>query len=141
MICFLYIEAKVASEPLAPMHIITNKELLLVNICNFFSAGTWMSTSFNISLYYQAIRKQSAGEAGLGLLPGIIATVLGSLFAGIVMQKTGKYYKLTVISHSCMAMGNLLLCATTGLAGHSLIGNYIGEMTSNQDHRHNSRTL
>jgi uncharacterized protein (DUF983 family) len=123
---FIFVEAKISSEPLAPMHIMTNTTLLVAYFCNFFAFASWMAVNFNISLYYQAVEKLSAGGAGIGLLPGVVLCVMGSLFAGLIMQKTGKYYKLTVITYGLMVVGSLIICASTGMMGHSLLGNYVG---------------
>jgi len=85
-----------------------------------------MAGVFNLSLYYQAVELLNAKQAGLGLIPGVLAGVSGSLLSGLIMQKTGKYYALTVLSYSVMLIGNFIICSTTGLIVNSLIGNYVG---------------
>ena len=53
---------------------------------------------FHLALWFQAVAGHSAAEAGMRLLPGILGAVSGSLLGGVIMQKTGKYYWLTVIT-------------------------------------------
>lgn len=125
-ICFILVEAKISVEPLAPIRIIWNSSLLAAYLANFFAFAAVMQVLFNMSLYYQAVELLSAKKAGLGLLPGVFAGVTGSLLSGIIMQKTGKYYLLTIISYSIMVIGNLLIISSTGFFLHSLVLNYIG---------------
>lgn len=40
--------------------------------------------TYYLPLYWQAVEQLSAGEASVRLLPGIVAHVTGSLFAGAV---------------------------------------------------------
>lgn len=123
---FIFVEGKVSIEPLAPLRIMTNSSLLANYLCNFFSLASGMAIVFNLSLYYQAVQKLSAEKAGLGLVPGVFAGVTGSLLSGVIMQKTGKYYVLTVMAYVVMLSGTFIICATTGWLVHSLIGNYLG---------------
>ena len=89
---FVVVEQKYALEPFAPGRIIFERSLFACYLCNFFSFGGWLGALFYIPLFYQAVDGFTATQAGVRLLPGILAGVLGSLFGGIFMQKTGKYY-------------------------------------------------
>jgi len=59
-------------------------------------------------------------------MPGVAAGVSGSLVGGLVMQRTGKFYKLTVGSYAIMLLGNCIVNVTTGILVKNLVGNYIG---------------
>jgi hypothetical protein len=126
---FVFVEAKISIEPLAPIRIMVNKSLLASYLSNFFAFVGIMAAIFNMSLYYQVVEKFNAKQAGLGLLPAVFGGVTGSLLGGLIMQKTGKYYWLTVISYTITLIGTVILCATTGVVVRSLIGNYIGELS------------
>ncbi|TVY15661.1 Vacuolar membrane amino acid uptake transporter fnx2 [Lachnellula arida] len=112
---FLFVETKVASHPFAPGHIIFKRSLLPSYLCNFFGLCTNMSLVFYMPLYFQAVEGASATAAGLRLVPAMICSVSGSLFGGLYIQKTGRYYRLTVCSYAlsitgCMAV---FLCSGT----------------------------
>ncbi len=77
---------------------------------------------FHLALWFQAVAGKSASEAGLGLLPGILGSVCGSLLGGLIMQKTGKYYWLTVSTAALMVVGNVLVVAFTGAYMISVLG-------------------
>ena len=118
---FLLVEMKVAKEPFAPGHIILNNTMIACYLCNFFSMAGFMAALFYIPLYFQAVDNVSATGAGIRLIPSIIFGVSGSLFAGIYMQKTGKFYWLTAISYIWLVLGMVLITLTSGVITHSLV--------------------
>ena len=103
---FGFVEAKVATEPFAPGRIIFERSLLACYLCNFFSFGGWFAVIFYLPLYYQAVDGLSAAESGTRLIPAIIAGVAGSLFAGFVMKKTGRYYALIIAAYMGLLWGS-----------------------------------
>lgn len=85
-----------------------------------------MTVLFYIPLFYQAVDGFSATQAGLRLLPNVIAAVSGSLCGGILMQRTGKYYWITVLAYSISALGTLLIILCTGLVINNTYGISVG---------------
>jgi hypothetical protein len=45
---------------------------------------------FYIPLFYQGVFDLNATQSGVRLLPGIVASVTGSLLSGLIMQRSGK---------------------------------------------------
>lgn len=112
---FFVVEIRVAQEPFAPGHIIFARNMLPLYLCNFFAFGGWLAAIFYVPLYWQAVDDISATGAGLRLIPSIVFGTSGSLFGGIYMKKTGRYYWLTVISYSCLVLGMVLVTLTSGV--------------------------
>ena len=81
---FLLVELKFTWEPFVPRTIVFNRTIAACLLSNFFAFGTWLAITYYLPLYWQAVEQLSAGEASIRLLPGIIAHVMGSLFAGAV---------------------------------------------------------
>ncbi|KAJ5774202.1 hypothetical protein N7457_009098 [Penicillium paradoxum] len=104
-VVFILVEIYLAAEPFAPGHIIFNRTFFACYGCNFFSFGGWIAALFYIPLYFQAVDGVSATTAGLRMLPSILAGVSGSLFAGVLMKRYGKYYWLTVGAYTSLATG------------------------------------
>jgi hypothetical protein len=123
---FLVVEAKIAAEPFAPIHIVFERSLFACYLCNFFSFAGWLSILFYVPLFYQAVDGMSASQAGVRLLPSIVAGVTGSLFAGSVMRRTGKYYWLTVAAYTSLTLGVVPILLSTGLITKSTLGISIG---------------
>ena len=123
---FVFVELKVAAEPFAPGRIIFERSLIACYLCNFFALGSWMTVLFYIPLFYQAVDGFSATQAGVRLLPNVVAAVLGSLSGGLLIQRTGKYYWSTVLAYSTATLGTLLVILCTGLVVNSTYGISVG---------------
>ena len=98
-----------AAEPFAPRHVVARASLLgsyLTNCCAF---GAAMCTLFHAALYAQAVRGAGAAGAGALLVPGVFAGVCGSLGAGVAMQRTGRYKRLTVGAAAAVLAGTALI--------------------------------
>lgn len=125
-VLFVLVENYLAAEPFAPGHIIFNRAFFSLYGCNFFSFGGWLAALFYIPLYFQAVDGVSATVAGLRLLPSILAGVSGSLFAGVLMKRTGKYYWLTIAAYFSLTAGSFVIFLFSGGATTSLIPMIIG---------------
>nr|OQO28296.1 hypothetical protein B0A51_03915 [Rachicladosporium sp. CCFEE 5018] len=127
-VIFILIEMKFAREPFAPGHIIFNRTLFACYLCNFFAFAGWLAAIFYIPLYFQVVYDMSATQAGLRLIPSIIAGVSGSLFAGFYMQRTGRYYWLTIIAYTTLVLGMIVitLVAPAGLHANVVVFIIIG---------------
>ena len=125
-IIFLIVEQRVAAEPFAPGRIIFGKTLIACYICNFSSFAGLLAIMFYLPLYFQAVDGFTATQAGVRLLPAILAGVFGSLSGGVVMQRTGKYYWLTVITYTSLTLAVIPILLFTGLVANSTLGILIG---------------
>ncbi|KAI7343838.1 hypothetical protein D0862_14046 [Hortaea werneckii] len=123
---FVLVEMKVAKEPFAPGHIIFNRSMTACYLCNFFSLGGWLAAMFYLPLHFQAVENLSATGASVRLIPGLIASVSGSLSGGYYMQKTGKYYWITVIAYAQLVTGMAVIFLCSGAVVQSTIGIEIG---------------
>jgi len=68
-----------------------------------------------VPLYFQVVEGTSAAGTGILLIPIAIVSVMGSLFGGKFMQKTGKYYWLTVIATIITVIGGTIIVLCSGL--------------------------
>jgi predicted MFS family arabinose efflux permease len=116
---FFFIETKIASHPFAPGHIIFDRSLTPSYLSNFFALSANMGMIFYIPLYFQAVEGMSATAAGLRLVPVMVCSVSGSLFGGLYMQKTGKYYWLTVCCFVVSMMGSIVIFLFSGIVSDS----------------------
>ncbi|KAF7197016.1 Vacuolar membrane amino acid uptake transporter fnx2 [Pseudocercospora fuligena] len=125
-ILFLVVEKKVAIEPIAPGRIIFNRTMVACYACNFFSQAGWLSTLFYVPLYFQAIDHITATGAGIRLLPSVLFSVSGSLFAGYYMRRTGKFYWLTVIAYAGLVLGLIGIFLSSSAVINSSVGIIVG---------------
>ncbi|KAK6333129.1 hypothetical protein TWF718_010952 [Orbilia javanica] len=120
-ISFFLIEGFYASDPFAPPRIVFDKGLLSCYLAYFFSMGGFFAALFYLPLYFQAVLGLNAAESGVRMLPAIAGSVSGSLGGGILMQKTGKYYRLTVVSYIFMIFGCGMMLLFTGIIGRNFV--------------------
>lgn len=119
---FVFVEARVASEPFAPGRVIFTRSMLAGYLCNFFSFGGWFGVLFYSPLYFQGVDNLSASGAGLRLIPGIICGVTGSVAAGLIMRSTGKYYYLNMGAYLLLTIASIPLVLFTGGISNSTAG-------------------
>jgi predicted MFS family arabinose efflux permease len=127
---FVFVERNVAAEPFAPGHIIFERSLFSCYLCNFFSFGGWLAILYYIPLFFQAVDGFGATGAAVRLFPAILAGVSGSLFGGIVMKQTGKFYWLTVIAYAMLTTGAAMVLCFVGLVTNNTSGIAIGMVFS-----------
>lgn len=126
-IVFIVIELRVATEPIAPAHIIGNGTLFAIYMANFLMIGANMSMLFSIPLYLQAVRQFTPSQVGLTLLPSVVAGAVGSVSTGLVMKATGKYYFLAFAVFALSFIGNTIIAGVTGPVAFTLAGLCTGE--------------
>ena len=127
---FLAIETEWAREPFAPKRIVAHKALFASYLCNLFSSGAAITLVFHVSLYLQAVQGVNARGVGLAMMPMVFGGVAGSLTTGLIMQATGRYYKLTLAAFTIMSLGSITASLVTGPVKYSLAGLMAGKSQS-----------
>ncbi|KAF7314937.1 Vacuolar amino acid permease [Mycena indigotica] len=97
MVIFVVVELFVAPEPVMPMSLLQQKIPVLVGASNFFANACIFSVTYFFPLWFQVVKLQSASTAGLHLMPNSVSLSLGSIFAGWMMHKTGRYKTINAI--------------------------------------------
>jgi len=95
-VAFVVVEKYVAVQPVMPMRLLTGRTPFFVAMTYFFLSMSTYSGMYNVPLYFSAVRLTTATESGLHLLPNSIALSIGSLFAGWLMRRTGRYFYLNL---------------------------------------------
>lgn len=115
LLAFIFIEDRIASEPVIPVRLLLNRSVAAACLTNWFMtfvfscftlepnfSDTVISMSVFGLLYYgpiffQVVRGLSATGAGVFALPHAVGAACGSLGAGIYMRWTSKYWYVLVI--------------------------------------------
>ncbi len=64
---------------------------------------------FSVPLYFRVTKDISNAEAGSHLLPTVLSNAFGSLLAGIIIQRIGRYKMLTILVTTCASISYVLL--------------------------------
>ncbi|KAF9142268.1 hypothetical protein BG015_000987 [Linnemannia schmuckeri] len=88
---FLYVEAKVAVEPIMPFRLFSNQSVSAAYITSFFIGGAFMGAVFYCPLYFQMVMHYNATKAGIHLLPMVAGMLFGGIGGGVAVSKSGRY--------------------------------------------------
>lgn len=102
---FVVIEWKFAKYPIIPMRLFktrSNVASLGVSACHGF---VFISASYYLPLYFQAVLGASPLLSGVYVLPFSISLALTSTATGIYIRKTGKYKPCIIFGMTVMTLG------------------------------------
>lgn len=93
LIAFVYVEDKIASEPVIPVRLLLDRTVASACLVNWFGSMAQLALLFYAPIYFQ-VRGLSATQSGARLIPTSIGLCIGSLGTGLVMRASGRYYYL-----------------------------------------------
>ncbi|KAL8830019.1 MAG: hypothetical protein Q9170_005920 [Blastenia crenularia] len=109
---FVYVEAYVAREPVLPIHFLRNRTILGACLVNLWSLMVLYVLMFYLPIYYRVLGA-TATQAGHGLIPIGVCLPLGSLIAGFVTSRTGRYRHVLWVAIFSLLLGALANCFIT----------------------------
>ncbi|KAK9431223.1 major facilitator superfamily domain-containing protein [Lipomyces doorenjongii] len=114
LVLYIYIELRVAREPIIPVQLLKDRTIFGAAFCNWFMTMSVYSLLFYLPLYFVAVRDVSETKAGASLVSNFVGVAVGSFGSGIYMRQTGLYYKIALFSAGLYIIGTGLIC-TLGL--------------------------
>ncbi|PPQ91935.1 hypothetical protein CVT25_000978 [Psilocybe cyanescens] len=108
-ITFLLVEFFVSPEPVLAPFLLRRRIPVLVGFSNFLVAICNFSIVYFFPMWFQTVVMTNASTAGLHLLPNSLSMSTGSLFAGWMMHKTGRYKKINLIFGAFPFIGAVLI--------------------------------
>ncbi len=118
---FMFVEGRVAREPLMPLRVFGMVRLRAANLIVFMLYASVFAIWFFLSLYLQQVLRYDALQTGLCFLPMTLAIMFASTLAPRVVAAWGERRVLSV-GMLCATAGLLLL---TGVRGH---GSYVADV-------------
>ncbi|KAM0724000.1 hypothetical protein Q7P37_000991 [Cladosporium fusiforme] len=117
LLVFIYIEDRIASEPVIPVRLLTQQTVAAACLTNWFITMAVFALLYYIPIYFQTVLSLSSTAAGARLIPQSAGTALGSLSTGIIMRATGKY-RLWNFTNQVLSVTSAALILTT-FAAHT----------------------
>ncbi|GLB35661.1 putative vacuolar amino acid permease [Lyophyllum shimeji] len=96
-VVFLFVELFFAPEPVLAPFLLKQKIPVLVGLSNFLVAMCNFSIIYYFPMWFQTVMSTNASTAGLHLVPNSVGLSLGSIFAGHMMHRTGRYKTINFI--------------------------------------------
>ncbi|KAF0560714.1 MFS general substrate transporter [Gigaspora margarita] len=109
-IIFIFIEAKFAVEPIAPLYLFKNFQVISCFSIKFFHGMTFFSLLFFMPFYFQVVKSESATTSGFELIPFMLSIVFMDIFAGQLVSRTVFFSYGTIC-----AFGSILMIVGSGL--------------------------
>ncbi|WEW58122.1 hypothetical protein PRK78_003589 [Emydomyces testavorans] len=109
---FIYIEEKVASEPVIPIRLLADRTVLSACSTNWLYTMSMFAVLLYVPLYLQ-IQGYTTTQAGARLIAQAIGTAIGSLGIGFLMRSTGRYLLLSYSSVLLLVLGFVLFATFT----------------------------
>lgn len=109
---FVFIEEKVAREPVIPIRLIFQPIVASTCLASWFFVMIMYALIFYIPIYFR-VRGQSTTASGAALIPFSIATSVGSLLVGATMRNIGRYKYANIVTLFGILLATTLLCACT----------------------------
>lgn len=120
LLAFIYIEDKVADEPIIPVRLLANQSVLAACLTNWFGTMSVFALMYYGPVYFEVVRGISAAGAGTLFIPQSVGAAVGSLGSGFIMRATGKYRLLNVCIQTMMVAAAALILATFNATVHSV---------------------
>jgi EmrB/QacA subfamily drug resistance transporter len=101
-----------AAEPIMPLRLFHNRVVALAFLASVGAGAAMMAAGSFLPLFLQVVAGSSATASGLALAPMMIMLTLGSIVAGNLMTRLGRYKVFIVVGPLLTAIG---LFALTGM--------------------------
>ncbi|KAJ7184611.1 vacuolar amino acid permease [Mycena filopes] len=106
---FLLVEVFVATDPVLAPAMLRETVPLLIAISNACSAICNFSVNYFFPVWFQVVTLESASTAGLHMMPNSISMSTGSVFAGWMMYRMGRYKAMNLIFGILPFLGAVLM--------------------------------
>ncbi|KAI1615155.1 major facilitator superfamily domain-containing protein [Exophiala viscosa] len=103
-----------------PPRIMKQRTILAGTLYSFFLGSSFMIVIYYLSIWFQAIKGDSAIRSGFSTLPFILSLVVASIFSGTLVMKLG-YYNPSILAGATLApIGAGLVTLFTPTTAHPM---------------------
>jgi EmrB/QacA subfamily drug resistance transporter len=109
---FVVVERR-ACEPILPLSLFGINNFVVANAVGLLVGCAMFGTITFMPLYLQTVQGVSPATSGLFLVPMMAGLIGGSILAGQLMSRTGRYRSLPIASTAVLAVAMLLMSTLT----------------------------
>jgi MFS family permease len=99
------VQERRAQEPIIPLRLFRNRVVALALISSLAGGGAMMAAGSFLPLFLQVVGEVSATSSGLTMAPMMIMLTVGSVFAGNMMARLGRYKIFLVLGPTLLVIG------------------------------------
>ncbi|MGX6602253.1 MDR family MFS transporter [Micromonosporaceae bacterium Da 78-11] len=101
---FVLAERAYGDEALLPLRLFKNRTIAVGSISSTIIGMAMFGGLLTVPLYLQIVKGSSATEAGLQMIPFVIGIMAGSITAGQLISRTGRYRIFPIIGSTLMVL-------------------------------------
>ncbi|KAJ7183209.1 major facilitator superfamily domain-containing protein [Mycena filopes] len=116
---FIAVQIWKQEDATVPPRIFKKRSIWAASIFSLCLGSSFFILVFYLPIWFQAIKGVSAVKSGIDNLPMILALVIGSMLAGILISQFGYYVPFMLLSSVLMAVGAGLLSTLKTNTGHA----------------------
>jgi EmrB/QacA subfamily drug resistance transporter len=105
---FIWAERAYGDEALLPLRLFRNKTVAVGSVSSTIIGMAMFGGLLTVPLYLQIVKGSSATEAGLQMIPFVIGIMAGSITAGQLIARTGRYRIFPIIGSTLMVAALVL---------------------------------
>jgi hypothetical protein len=117
-VIFIVIEVLTPETAMAPTRVVLNRSIGSAMLFIFLLMGSMMSIVYYLTIWFQAVKGDSALKSGISTIPLVLSLVLTSIISGIIVQKVGYYVPAMLIAPLLSAPGAGLLSTLSPTSNH-----------------------
>ncbi len=106
-IAFVTVELR-SAEPVIPLSLFNNSIIAICSLCSFVLGIGMFGVIIYLPLYMQGVLGVSATQSGSLLTPLMMGAVVGSIFGGQFVSRTGGYKSIAVVGSLLVAAGMIV---------------------------------
>jgi EmrB/QacA subfamily drug resistance transporter len=105
---FVWAEAWAGDDALIPLRMFRNRTFSMTSVVGLITGMGMFGVIVSLPLYLQIVKGASPTESGLLTVPLVAGIMLGSVVAGQMISRTGRYKVYPMIGSALMVLGALL---------------------------------
>ena len=106
---FVTYEVKYALEPIFPPTLVIQRDVATPYAIYALQTAAQLGMMYTVPLYFRSTQGSSNTVAGSHLFPAVLGNTVGGLLSGFLIQRTGRYKRLTILASVCAAISYGLL--------------------------------
>ncbi|KAH8816386.1 major facilitator superfamily domain-containing protein [Xylogone sp. PMI_703] len=106
---FVTYEIRYALEPVFPPLLLLRRDVVTSYAISALQSAAQLGMMFSVPLYFQVTQEASIAQAGSYLFPAVLGNTVGTIIAGIIIQKTGRYKRLVTLATTASSLSYLTL--------------------------------
>jgi EmrB/QacA subfamily drug resistance transporter len=107
----LLLNERRAADPIVPFHLLRMRPVAVASATLFLSLAALFAVTVFVPLFLQVTTGATPIQAGLLLVPAMLAITVSTTVSGRLMAKTGRYKRFPIVGLGLMTVGLVLLAA------------------------------